>query len=137
MTPIDNLVRRLQEAKAADRFLDALIWAEINNRTVWGSIDTGYFGISRTDTQDRKLIYQKKGSLFITSLFVPRYTSSVDAAMTLVPEGMHGAVSWNKNEFVASIGWLKTSPSHLAAVHGATLSIAISLGALKLYTMER
>ena len=79
MTPYADLLARLEAATEGSRELDAIIWVEI----VQGQPPIGNYatGIANAD-----LAAQDEGKEFCA---VPRFTESLDAALTLVPEGWH------------------------------------------------
>lgn len=73
MTPVEEIAGKLTEATRPDRELDAAIGVVAGLRVV----DEGHpLGLQ---------CYTARGQ----SVPLPRYTSSLDAAMSLVPEGFH------------------------------------------------
>lgn len=82
---IDELIARLEAASGPERELDAAIVAELNNATVRRYPPTDDFG-----PRDRWQFWSRDGAHFLGSegkFKVPAYTASLDAALSLVPEG--------------------------------------------------
>lgn len=84
-----KLIERLEMAKVPSRELDCLIWAELNGRDVRRD-EPKMLAKSRRAPHDECWI----GSWMVNGNFhvhgnkppIPEYTSSLDAALTLVPE---------------------------------------------------
>ncbi len=78
-----DIIERLEKATGADRRLDADMWPIVDpdgyrqtlaHRQVMASLDL---------TPER----QEREAFETTRLFAPKFTASIDAALTLVPEG--------------------------------------------------
>ena len=78
MTDLKALIERLEKASGPDRELDALILKAINPNVV-----QTYVGLPDYATE---IVYvEGKQAPLVSSIDVPQYTRSIDAAMTLVP----------------------------------------------------
>lgn len=75
-----TLLEHLEQAEGPSRELDARIWAEIDDRDVRVDEQGRMLGRSRTPPHDECVLLDKRFG-------GPRYTESIDAALTLVPEG--------------------------------------------------
>lgn len=101
---VAELIKRLEEAKEGSRELDCDLWVQ-------ASIDVGF-------PLDK--------ALDAAPAFAPYYTTSIDAALSLVPEGM----GWN-------VGFLKKAPrphawvGDLRTVYAASVPLALCIAALK------
>ena len=103
-----NLIQRLEQATEGSRELDAEIWfldaAKADGPVKEGAEDYG--GIERTNWM--------KGSIGIWDDQLPHYTTSVDAALTLVPDGF-----WVEGTL--------SSPSYIE-VHSPTTCRPVGIG---------
>ena len=109
---MDELIARLEAAAGPDRELDAAIAGTDPNTVQWHSEDE-----------------------------TPRYTASIDAALTLVPEGLDAPGSFKIERFYLGNGieknracvWdgLGSFSSLDTASEGATPALAICIAALK------
>lgn len=88
MTGITDLIERLEKATGPDRLLDGDIAAALKLQpTGWRR------GTHKTD---KSIWWDREDKTGFTQWAAPRYTKSIDAAMTLVPEGMQWAV-WGED----------------------------------------
>lgn len=73
------LIKRLEAATGPDRELDARIWCEVSGE-IFDYFEDGFLNFRRKD-----------GGFWIRpagpDTGIPAYTASIDAALTLVPEG--------------------------------------------------
>lgn len=79
---LDELARRCEAAEAADAELDARIWCALNGKRYaehWVSVYHKGTQVGFTEPPKRTVIVTKRA--------VPNVTASIDAAMSLVPEG--------------------------------------------------
>lgn len=77
------LIVKLEAATEGSRELDARLWAERDNRDVRRGDDGSLLARSKTEPHDECLILYPNGRPDTT---IPTYTTSLDAALTLVPE---------------------------------------------------
>lgn len=155
MTPLSELIQKLKEAKGPDRELDVMICAELDNRDiVWdgsamlgrnrkGPHDTCRLGTIDPGTTKRN--FSEAWSLPPP----PKYTSSIDAALTLVPDycvalvadykGTANAAHWG-GKYQYAKGWASVSdggdppgdpsmPTYRA--HAETPALALCIAALE------
>jgi hypothetical protein len=112
---LEALAKRCEAAAGPDRELDAEIAATAGLRVV----DEGHpLG---------RCCYDRNG----ISIVLPRYTASLDAAMTLVPEGMWGTLEFGKRSRckLGRFGELKPLPNEAFAYTAAQALAAASLRA--------
>lgn len=116
-----DLIAKLEAAEAGSRKLDHAIHAAVGSP---GSDDPRYFAFLHGD-------------------YPPCYTTSLDAALTLVPEGLywivgHGKTSPNELPFGAIIS--TSLPRHEergTAEHNASAALALCIASLKAREADR
>src|SRR5690606_3142744 len=72
--PMKDLIERLERAEGPARELDGRIWCAVNGYEILGWDDDG-------------CQYRAKQPGWISSYYIREWTASLDAALTLVPEG--------------------------------------------------
>lgn len=90
-----SLTTRLTGATGPDRELDALIWIEAQGWTS-GWVDDRLIARDRTHPHEEYWVGVREGGYFLTAGQhppIPRYTASLDAALTLLPEGWQWQLS--------------------------------------------
>ncbi len=142
MTERTDLVTRLEAAETGSRELDAYIWAETNDRNVRENENNLVLAKSRNPPYDECLIgiidpgehtnnFRAAGS----TPPIPWYTTSLDAALTLVPEGWSGHLAFETpspgSDTVASARLFYTAedPRHYGVA--ATPALALAIAAMK------
>lgn len=127
MTTSQELIVALEKATGPDRELDALIYCATNAPPegadkIW-AVGVDVFWAGGT---------VKQGPLFLKGVNLPAYTSSIDAAMTLVPEGWYCVeiLRDNEGEWVPRLHQNKRGLLSAHANH-PRLSIALCIAALK------
>lgn len=122
-----NIIARLQAASGPNRETDGLIWAEIDGRDV-READGMVLAKSRRPPHDECVVGYKKPP-------IERYTSSVDAALTLIPEGLFYLVGIGRvrsGEPLAAAQILRpVTLDQVAEAEADTLPVAICIAALK------
>lgn len=78
MTSLTSLIERIEAATEGSRELDGSIYIAVN-------IPPEKTG--RIDQIDGCVGWWPKGAPYVSAIEVPRYSTSVDAALTLLPEG--------------------------------------------------
>lgn len=129
---LSALIERLEKATGPDRELDADIARLLGYRIL---TTLRVFGRQQMCTEEA---WNTPGS---STLDLPHYTSSLDAALTLVPEG--GAIRIQNyrevnysdlrlptKDFSAAFVWVEIDTSRFGRF-GATLAIALCIAALK------
>ena len=115
MTEVDTLIRDLEATTKGSRELDASIFIEIT---------LGVKEAGRIDRQDGLVGWWPKDGPYQSAEEVPHYTTSLDAALTLVPEGAGWNV-WHYTDGYAALvgkrceksigngveGWSDTTPA--------------------------
>lgn len=108
MDQIDSLIRELEAATEGSRELDGAVGCLAYK-------DIGAIAVSSKDE-----LYLEPGPDMYPSLVCPHYTTSLDAALTLVPEGFHWSMDnqYEDDEYKAScldyksfFKWLEKKPS--------------------------
>lgn len=84
MTEIEQLIERLKAATGPDRELDKAIWIALGAKPPTLE-QPGYWTRPPDGSGEIMLAYGDS--------FVPVFTGSVDAALTLLPDGWHGRTS--------------------------------------------
>lgn len=82
MTRYADLIAKLEQCEGPDRHLDSLIWAEVDDRDVITHTDGRLMARSRRPPHDTCLLHPE-----MHKPPLPKFTESLDAALTLVPEG--------------------------------------------------
>ena len=98
-----DLIARIESADGPDRELDALAHLVKFPDTKVMTDNGGYRSerpVQYTPARDLYPIWNGSGSDFADIISAPRYTASIDAALTLVPEGMAFTVAryWCEGE---------------------------------------
>ncbi|MCS6326519.1 MAG: hypothetical protein H8K06_05450 [Nitrospira sp.] len=134
---LSHLIERLEKATGPDRELDVEIQETVVGLEMYESI---------AERGGGKCIRYYPGPPGPTYRALPRYTSSIDAAMTLVPEGWRAGIDPifffddQKKERTDAIlcraDWSKWSPVNSdwierVEMRGATPAIALCIAALK------
>lgn len=113
-----DLIKLLEQARGPDRELDTAIYRDIIR--------------SGRATNHDALTPEQRASHFRD--LAPRYTSSLDAALSLVPGGWAWMVAVSPSEEGPAGASLWVDPGHhntVYAEHAATASLALCVGALK------
>lgn len=116
-----DLIARIESADGPSRELDA----EIARSIGWGCV------VRDPEAQNKYVCWRKKyrsGEW----IMLPRYTSSIDAALTLVPEGWHMSVNATVGALLqgsAAVRDRDGGPSFTSAA--ATPALALAAAALK------
>ncbi len=133
MTDLNALIERLSRATGPDRELDAAIAVAIKG----GRIDWILDGITK-ETFPVRVYPDTTGVTARGELqaAVPRYTSSIDAAMTLVPEGWNWELSNNPpSAWMCESGYNPdTYNGETAQANARTPAIALTIAALSART---
>lgn len=137
---LEALITRLERCIGADREVDARIWAELDGRDVTGPISSAIwsgalFGRSRKPPHDECFIWQPGRAMER----VPCFTGSIDAALTLVPEGNFwwaldgGSVDGAGDEIKPSaVVWAYENGPHISQrAYASTPSLALCIASLK------
>lgn len=107
-----SLIKRLESATEGSRELDQAIYAEILERNPF------YPGPA------------------LGSPYVQHYTTSLDAALTLVPEGMEISLTDLYGIPMAEVGLNVPEGSHTARLEHGTLPLALCIAALRARGVE-
>lgn len=132
---LSELIAALEAADGPSRGLDAEIFCELTGRIVHAALPVGYTMVDYGDVRRNELaakapyISNKRGP-------APRYTSSIDAAVTLVPEGEEWAVICSRHKvgregFLTNVAWVGLEQIDTAEPQGATPALALCIAALK------
>lgn len=122
-----ELIERLKKATGPDGLLDI---------DIYKACDLGKF--AETTTMEYRLDYDSQGmwrckhagQAFGSWWHVPAYTASLDAAATLVPDGMHwGCGTWSGN--FGNVEKAGDYKSDYTAEHVANPAIALTIAALR------
>ncbi len=89
MTRYADLIAKLEQCQVPDRHLDSLIWAEVDDRDVITHTDGQLMARSRRAPYDTCLLDPERHKPPL-----PKFTQSLDAALTLVPEGCDWELNW-------------------------------------------
>ena len=119
-----ELAGRCERATGPDRELDAEIAKAVGYEVEWATIGP--------DHRREELVQVRTypGELSPTSRNLRRYTASIDAAMTLVPEGYFWTGGTHP-EFGAAMVVTNDPDSELNASKAATPALALAAAALK------
>lgn len=133
-----DLISRLEKASGPDREIDGRIWAELAGRDVrvarvehWG--EDGLLAKSRTAPYDECVVCIRKKYGFMTvgqSNPPLQYTLSIDAALTLVPDGLDYVLRSLRNNAEARVGGAKDEYMIKGGQHPFP-AIALCIAALK------
>lgn len=140
MSKYAELIERLEKAAAPDRELDGRIWAEVDGRDVRRLENIEYWGLpglvarNRNAPHDECVVGCFEAEKFLTVGQRPPiapYTASLDAALTLVPDGWAATV----NTFC----WVELNRTKVSAADGEGVhvrhaqkpAIALCIAALK------
>lgn len=124
---VQQLVERLEKATEGDWELDKLIYELVNFPTEWRGFKivqqwtcaNGTYGFKTED-----------GTRYANCISAPRYTTSIDAALTLVPDGLKWSVgTWSDN--FAKVGPEGFGPAKFSAENNPTPALALCIAALK------
>lgn len=123
-TDLLNLADRIERAEGPDRVFEAAIYATIHPEEFENAAEAKHYA-SHPPVNRADLIYFK-------SVGVPHYTSSLDAAMQLVPEG----ASWNlvsvgRSEPPVASVYLPDDTFHVFRGNAATPALALTAAALR------
>jgi hypothetical protein len=119
MSELLKLAERCEAATGPDRELDKLIHEALGNCV---HRETEYYAV-QSDTGFTCKACRKDTYGFT----IPKYSASLDAAMTLVPEGW----AWSLNSGAAGECFARVSPkSRLTVVDAATPALALCAAAL-------
>lgn len=125
MTDLTELAKRVEAATGPDRELDAEIAIAIDLKLPhddYGARDAARRGGAA------RLAEMGECHQNVWRTYLPRYTASLDSAMTLVPEGYEWAVNWGGNS-VANVNRIGDGyPIHCGCA--ATPSLALTAAAL-------
>src|SRR6185295_4669336 len=99
---IDELIARLETSSEGSRELDGEIWRHIEPNADWHHLDIG---------GDQYIWHQRDSKDSIAFEAPPHYTTSLDTALMLVPEGWF----WRVGRTLIYAGWAfihNTHPDH-------------------------
>jgi hypothetical protein len=129
---MQQLIDRLGKLSGPDRETDARIWAEVDGRDVVGPVNSGnwantYFGKSRSRPHDECFLFQpaEPNRASQAAEHIRRYTGSIDAALTLVPDGEPWTLTGSKR------GAYSSEVGEDWQYAGANPAIALCIAALK------
>jgi hypothetical protein len=121
----EELIEALEGADGPSKSLDSAIHAEMR-REGW------------TPKEWARTVAELDNPSIVN---VPRYTSSLDAALSLVPEGWGWSLDWTQRPLYQDCGRADLyapgsgiKPHDVSDVYGATPAIALCLAALKART---
>lgn len=134
MADLNKIIERLEKATGPDRELDALIVAELHDATMRPYPPSDDFG-----PHDKWQFWTHDGKHFLGSeaeFPVPAYTSSVDAALTLVPDGLPWMVRrsqpWDAaHPYCAAYVQTAEHDEHSSLTKATTAARALCIAALK------
>lgn len=87
-----DLIERIEAASGPDRVLDSNIYAILNKHMMYTPTKLGHFYDPSKTVAIAAQKYHISGG---ATAIAPRYTASLDAAMTLVPKGWCILAAWN------------------------------------------
>lgn len=131
---INKLAERCEAATGPDRVIDGLVHVAANPDTPWIiGHEPGRFprkAIYGTLSDFRDALLGENGADFADAINAPAYTASIDAAMTLVPEGVNIGLHIDHNGCDCAwssraIGWQPR------VVPGNTPALALCAAALR------
>lgn len=102
MTDVDTLIRDLEAAPEVSRKLDAEVWASIATNADFGcpTFSVGWEPRFEASEDGKVTLYAKNMKteewLERSRRPAPFYTTSLDAALTLVPEGWGWMIDWTE-----------------------------------------
>ena len=123
---IKELIERLEKASGPDRELNGAIFWIVERRRAQNS----YWNVTPGKPQPIDELPVKGLGKLAVEVSAPAYTASIDAALTLVPEGWFGDVRLGGER---SFAWLKgdnTDPG-TGLLIGNTPAIALCIAALR------
>ena len=129
---MSDLITRLEAATGPDRELDAAIFTAVYHDKVPSPIVESGYGW-RYDKGHWWLATGEDARTPPKCVFPPRFTASIDAALTLVPEGWRWhSYHWRRKD-EPKIMSLVTNEPHVGIAHGkaATPALAICIAALR------
>jgi len=122
------MAERCEKAEGADREIDEIIAAALSD------------AVREVQSDGRSAYYHRSGSPWMcVAVPNPGYTASLDAAMTLVPEGWRLAnlaewIGWimrEKGAWRVALTGLTPSRSRIEVEHAATPALALCAAALR------
>lgn len=121
-----DLIEKLEQATGPDRALDAAITVVLDIREEWLRSDDRPLVASADDKgcPTARLGHVSAGK-FGPGFEAPRYTASIDAALTLVPEGSTWDLTFD-DYLIACVG-----SGHNTGKHDTAPAIALCIAALK------
>lgn len=128
MKETDALIRQLECATKGSRGFDGDIWAIADYDEMWrrcGWKGLWYAGHLHTKAEKAERIKRMAAHL------APAYTTSLDAALTLVPDGMGWGVKKQQNGHFAWCDGDIAQAGNVAVRYGVTPAIALCIAALK------
>lgn len=143
MAALTDIIERLEKATGPDRELDAAVWASICK-----AADFTDFRVAAEcsaefepaeDGSVRMYIYgpREEGPNYVGRRPAPHYSSSVDAALTLKPDGWE-FVFWTENGLVEAYPTkgVKRPVGIKFRVQGHDLALAICIAVFKIAALE-
>lgn len=119
---LQDLIARLEAATGPDRELDVKIIEAINPGSRWEPYSPkARIKWLMDESGQRTICYGKDR--------IPNYTTSIDAALTLVPEGMGWEVGFGR--YVPHIGTVWTGKGKCVGECDSNRAIALCIAALK------
>jgi hypothetical protein len=120
---LEALAERCEQATGPDKRIDL---------TIFATLHPDEFADAAEARQYASTSYQREMNnadwYYISTIGLPRYTTSLDAAMTLVPEGW----AWSLNSGAQGECFARVSPkSRLTVVDAATPALAFCAAALR------
>src|SRR3990167_4925331 len=132
---MNELIARLKAAGEGSRELDSAI-AVTTFKTVYVDEDMIYAQAVRKDDNCASGTFCRKSRSGAYLQAAPHYTTSIDAALTLVPAGSSGAIAWSEH-CTAICSNTRLVPEGKNAEKAATLPLALCIAALKARAASR
>lgn len=123
MTDTDQLIARLEEATEGSRETDAAI--EVTKR----ALDARDAGLTPEQAAQWRHLGDGWVGDYHTKYMAPRYSTSIDAALTLVPEGSYLRTQSSRDR-QTNWAWVEMAKNESVAI-SKTLALAVVTAALK------
>lgn len=94
MADLTSLIERIEAATEGSRELDGCIFIAVNIPPE---------KVGRIDQIDGCVGWWPKGAPYVSAIEVPRYSTSIDAALTLLPEGWSILSAWNGRDAICTV----------------------------------
>lgn len=122
---MDDLIQRLEQATEGSRDLDMQIRQSVKTVTIpfGGQAWVRLVGDKIFEITDRSP--HSTGDIYL-----PHYTTNLQDALGLVPEGLYGKIGFGPNRANARI-WLSVRPAVNASIQRPTPALALCIACLK------